>query len=115
MTQAATEQEQAKLKIKDLEARIAKDEPRAKKAADQNKSLLSALENLRTDSAKIRQQLARLGWEEGKDHDMKQRKTQLQENIRKLTEVRCPLTEVSNVKAIRCIKEKDCKYRLLLF
>jgi structural maintenance of chromosome 2 len=74
------------LKIKDLEARISKDEPRAKKAADQNKSLLSALENLRKDSAKIRQQLTKLGWEEGKDEDMKKRKSDLQNNIRKLTE-----------------------------
>jgi structural maintenance of chromosome 2 len=87
VTQAATEQEQAKLKIKDLETRISKDEPRAKKAADQNKSLLSALENLRKESSKIRERLTKLGWEEGKDQDMKTRKAALQDNIRKLTEV----------------------------
>ena len=88
VTQAATEQEQAKLKIKDLETRISKDEPRAKKAADQNKSLLSALENLRKDSTKLRERLTKLGWEEGKDQDMKKRRNELQENIRKLTEVK---------------------------
>ena len=88
VTQAATEQEQGKLKIKDLETRISKDEPRAKKAADQNKSLLSALENLRKDSAKLRERLSKLGWEEGKDQQMKKRKSELQDNIRKLTEVR---------------------------
>jgi structural maintenance of chromosome 2 len=87
VTQAATEQEQAKLKIKDLETRISKDEPRVKKAADQNKSLLSALENLRKDSAKLRERLAKLGWEEGKDQEMKSRRGELQDNIRKLTEV----------------------------
>jgi len=87
ITQAATEQEQAKLKIKDLETRISKEEPRAKKAADQNKSLLSALENLRKDSTKIRERLLKLGWEEGKDQAMKKRKTELQDNIRKFTEV----------------------------
>jgi structural maintenance of chromosome 2 len=87
VTQAATEQEQAKLKIKDLETRISKDEPRAKKAADQNKSLLSALEGLRKDSTKLRDRLMKLGWEEGKDQDMKTRKGELQDKIRKLTEV----------------------------
>ena len=90
MTQAATEQEQAKLKIKDLETRISKEEPRAKKAADQNKSLLSALENLRKDSTKLRERLGKLGWEEGKDEGMKERRRELQDNIRKLTEVAGP-------------------------
>jgi structural maintenance of chromosome 2 len=87
ITQAATEQEQAKLKIKDLTARISKDEPRAKKAADQNKSLLSALESLRKDSTKLRERLAKLGWEEGKDEEIKIRKAQLQDHIRSYTEV----------------------------
>lgn len=87
VTQAATEQEQAKLKIKDLETRVSKEEPRAKKAADQNKSLLSALESLRKDSTKLRERLGKLGWEEGKDEGMKERKRELQDNIRKLTEV----------------------------
>jgi structural maintenance of chromosome 2 len=86
VTQAATEQEQAKLKIKDLETRISKDEPRARKAADQNKSLLSALDTLRKDSSKLRAHLSKLGWEEGKDQDMSAQKTQLQDQIRKLTE-----------------------------
>src|SRR5271154_1654703 len=87
ITQSATEQEQAKLKIKDLETRISKDEPRAKKAADQNKSLLTALDALRKDSAKLRANLTKLGWEEGKDTAMKKRKSELQDQIRKLTEV----------------------------
>jgi len=87
VTQAATEQEQAKLKIKDLETRISKDEPRAKKAADQNKSLLSALDTLRKDSTKLRERLSKLGWQEGKDLEMKKRKSTLQDNIRTLTEV----------------------------
>ena len=87
MTQAATEQEQAKLKIKDFETRISKEEPRAKKAADQNKSLLSALENLRKDASKLRERLTKLGWEEGKDQEMKKRRSELQDNVRKLTEV----------------------------
>lgn len=90
VTQAATEQEQAKLKIKDLETRISKDEPRAKKATDQNKSLLSALDTLRKDSTKLRAYLSKLGWEEGKDQTSKARKSELQDQIRKLTEVGSP-------------------------
>jgi structural maintenance of chromosome 2 len=113
VTQGATEQEQAKLKIKDLETRISKDEPRAKKAADQNKSLLSALEGLRKDSIKLRDRLSKLGWEEGKDQDMKKRKSELQDNIRKLTEVCFVLVWL--IQAIGQSQAKDCKYRLYIF
>lgn len=105
MTQAATEQEQAKLKIKDLETRISKEEPRAKKAADQNRSLLSALENLRKDSTKLRERLGKLGWEEGKDEGMKERRRDLQENIRKLTEV-TNFIDLTNVQQSDSLKRK---------
>ena len=91
ITQSSTEQEQAKLKIKDLESRISKDGPRAKKASEQNKSLLNALETLRKESAKLRERLGKLGWEEGKDESIRKQRENLEEDIRKLVEVFFPL------------------------
>jgi len=60
---------------------------------------LIALETLRKDSGKLREHLTRLGWEEGKDQEMKTRKNELQNNIRKLTEVIFH-RDVANMKAI---------------
>ncbi|KAI0457634.1 RecF/RecN/SMC N terminal domain-containing protein [Xylaria acuta] len=67
---AATEQEQAKVKIAHLERRVKEEEPRAKKAKEQNAGLLNELEGLRSQSQKLEAQLGRLGFEPGQEEEM---------------------------------------------
>lgn len=81
---AATEQEQAKLKITHLEKRIREDEPRAKKAKEQNAGLLKDLENLRSHAKKLEAELGKLGYEPGKDEGMLDQEASLHKEIRSL-------------------------------
>ena len=83
---AATEQEQAKLKITHLEKRIKEDEPRAKKAKEQNSGLLEDLENLRNHAKKLQAELATLGFEPGKEEQLYEQEASLQNEIRSLRE-----------------------------
>lgn len=83
---AATEQEQAKLKITHLEKRIKEEEPRAKKAKEQNAGLLGDLDGLRTRAKKLEADLNKLGFEAGKEDDMYKEESTLQQAIRKLRE-----------------------------
>lgn len=79
-----TEQEQANIKIAHLEKRIKEDGPRAKKAKEQNAGLLKDLEALRAQAKTLESELAELGFEAGKEDQMYQRETRLQEEIRDL-------------------------------
>lgn len=81
---AATEQEQAKVKISHLEKRIKEEEPRAKKAKEQNADLLKDLEVLKTQSQKLEAQLSKLGFEPGQEEALYKQETMLQQTIRKL-------------------------------
>ena len=83
---AATEQEQAKLKIAHLEKRIKEEEPRAKKAKEQNSGLLRELEGLKSHAKKLESELTRLGYEPGKEEQIRQEQTDLQKDIRELRE-----------------------------
>ncbi|SLM34545.1 condensin subunit, partial [Lasallia pustulata] len=83
---AATEQEQAKLKITHLEKRIKEDEPRAKKAKEQNSGLLKDLEGLRSQAKKLESELSKLGFEPGREEEMYRQETLLQQQIRILRE-----------------------------
>jgi len=83
---AATEQEQAKLKISHLEKRIKEDEPRAKKAKEQNAALLVDLESLRSHANKLEAELGKVGYEPGKEEGMREREASLQQEIRSLRE-----------------------------
>ena len=82
----ATEQEQARLKITHLEKRIKEDEPRAKKAKEQNSGLLKDLETLRTQAKKLEADLTKLGFEAGREEAMYQQEVLLQQDIRTLRE-----------------------------
>ena len=82
----ATEQEQAKLKISHLEKRIKEDEPRAKKAKEQNSGLLKDLETLKAQAKKLEADLTKLGFEPGKEEAMYQQEVSLQKQIRTLQE-----------------------------
>ena len=84
MTSAGTEQEQAKLKISHLEKRIKEDEPRAKKAREQNAGLLSGLETLRKQAQKLESDLQKLGFEPGREEAMRERESTLHKDIRRL-------------------------------
>ncbi|KAF3020523.1 Structural maintenance of chromosomes protein 2 [Neopestalotiopsis sp. 37M] len=81
---AATTQEQAKLKINHLEKRIKEEEPRAKKAKEQNASLLQDIEGLQAQSQKLEAQLAKLGFEPGQEEAMYKEESALQQRIRGL-------------------------------
>lgn len=81
---AATEQEQAKLKIANLEKRIKEEEPRAKKAKEQNSGLLNDLEGLKSQAKKLDAELAKLGFEPGREEQLYQEQTTLQREIREL-------------------------------
>lgn len=81
---AATEQEQAKLKIAHLEKRVKEEEPRAKKAKQQNSGLLQDLEGLKSQAKKLESELTRLGYEPGKEEQIYQEQSGLQKDIREL-------------------------------
>ena len=83
---AATEQEQAKLKITHLEKQIKEDEPRAKKAKEQNSGLLRDLETLKAQAKKLESELSKLGFEPGKEESMYQQEASLQKQIRTIRE-----------------------------
>ncbi|KAL9110650.1 MAG: hypothetical protein Q9227_004827 [Pyrenula ochraceoflavens] len=83
---AATEQEQAKLKISHLEKRIKEDEPRAKKAKEQNSGLLKDLDGLRAQAKKLEAELSKSGFQPGREEEMRQKETNLQKSIRNLRE-----------------------------
>ncbi|KAK6585316.1 hypothetical protein PZA11_002043 [Diplocarpon coronariae] len=64
---ASTEQEQAKLKMTHLEKRIKEEEPRAKRAKEQNAGLFCDLEGLRSQAQKLEKELGRLALREQSD------------------------------------------------
>lgn len=78
---ATTEQEQAKLKISHFEKRIKEDEPRAKKAKEQNSGLLKDLEGQRTQAKKLEAELNKLGFEPGREEEMNRQEAQLDKEI----------------------------------
>ncbi|KAJ4337474.1 Structural maintenance of chromosomes protein 2 [Didymella glomerata] len=95
---AATEQEQAKLKISHLEKQIKEDEPKAKKAKQQNSGLLNDLEALKSQAQKLEGDLTKMGFDEGKESDMYQQESHLQARIRELKQQADELRRrVSNV------------------
>lgn len=83
---ANTEHEQAKLKISHLEKRIKEEEPKAKKAKEQNSSLLNDLEGLKAQAKKLETDLVKQGYDAGKEEQLHTQETTLQKNIRRLRE-----------------------------
>ncbi|OLN88049.1 Structural maintenance of chromosomes protein 2 [Colletotrichum chlorophyti] len=83
-TAAVTEQEQAKMKIAHLEKRIKEEEPRAKKAKEQNAGLLKELEGLKSQALVLEKELGKLGFEPGQEEQLYQQQASLQQRIRGL-------------------------------
>ena len=81
---AATEQEQAKLKVSHLEKQVKEDEPKAKKAKEQNSGLIKDLEALRRQAKKLESELTKLGFDEDRESEMYQQESHLQARIREL-------------------------------
>ena len=79
---AATEQEQAKLKITHLQKRIKEDEPGAKNAKEKNSALLNELESLRAQARKLECQLDSLGFDGGKEEAIHRQESILQDTLR---------------------------------
>ncbi|QPG94849.1 hypothetical protein C2857_007147 [Epichloe festucae Fl1] len=83
-TTAATEQEQAKIKIAHLQSRLKEEEPRAKKAKEQNADLLRDLDGLKGQTKQLEKELSKLGFEPGQEEEMYKQETQLQQAVRTL-------------------------------
>lgn len=81
---AATEQEQAKLKIVHLDKQVKEDEPKAKKAKEQNSGLLKELEAQRTQAKRLEAELAKLGFDPELESGLYQRESHLQARIQEL-------------------------------
>ena len=83
---AATEQEQAKLKIVHLEKRLKEDRPKAEKAKKQNASLLDGLSLLRKEAAALEAEIVKVGYEPGREEELRQREDELRKSVRRLSE-----------------------------
>lgn len=95
---AATEQEQAKLKISHMEKRIKEDEPRAKKAKEQNSGLLKDLENLKVQAKSLEAELSKSGFEPGMEEARQEQAVSLQTQIRNLqTQAESLKRKVANI------------------
>ncbi|KAL1592370.1 Structural maintenance of chromosomes protein 2 [Paraconiothyrium brasiliense] len=81
---AATEQEQGKLKIAHLEKQIKEDEPKAKKAKEQNSGLLKELEAQKTQARKLEEELSKLGFVSGQEAELYQQESHLHARIQEL-------------------------------
>ncbi|KAK3318480.1 SMC2-like protein [Apodospora peruviana] len=84
VTAAVTEQEQAKIKIAHLEKRIKEEEPRAKKAKEQNAGLLKEIDGLKSQAQKLEKELGKLGFQPGTEEEMYKHESSLQQTIRNL-------------------------------
>lgn len=86
VTAAVTEQEQAKIKIAHLEKRIKEEEPRAKKAKEQNAGLLKDIDVLKSQAQRLEKELAKLGFQPGTEEEMYKQESSLQQTIRNLSQ-----------------------------
>ncbi|KAL7922371.1 RecF/RecN/SMC protein [Trichoderma austrokoningii] len=83
-TTAATTQEQAKIKIAHLQGRVREEEPRARKAKEQNAQLLRDLDGLKLQGQKLEKELNKLGLEPGQEEAMYREESSLQQTVRNL-------------------------------
>lgn len=83
-TAAATTQEQAKIKIAHLQSRVKEEEPRARKAKEQNADLLRDLDGLKQQGQRLEKELGKLGLEPGQEDAMYKQEASLQQSVRSL-------------------------------
>lgn len=87
MAAAATEAEQAKVKIGLLEKDLKDKEPRAKKAAKEGEGLTKEYEAAKSKLEALRASMAKMDWDETKEKDLSARQAELNERIAVLSEV----------------------------
>ncbi|KAL6883937.1 RecF/RecN/SMC [Trichoderma longibrachiatum] len=83
-TAAATIQEQARIKIAHLQSRVKEEEPRARKAKEQNAHLLRDLDGLKSQEQRLEKELSRFGLEPGQEEAMYKQESSLQQTVRSL-------------------------------
>ncbi|ORY83735.1 RecF/RecN/SMC [Protomyces lactucae-debilis] len=83
--QAATEQEQAKLKIAHCEKSIKEAEPKSKLAEQRNRTLRKELDVLRQEVLALEKKLSKLGIDPGAQSQMQTQQRDLKANIRQMT------------------------------
>lgn len=95
---ATTEQEQAKLKIVHLEKRIKEDEPKAKKAKQQNSGLIQDLEGLKAQAKKLEADLSKLGYQPGREEELTAQEARLEKEVYALRQeadaLRCKVANI---------------------
>ena len=84
LTTSTTQQEQARLKICHLEKRVKEQEPRARKAKEQNAGLLRELEGMKSDAKQLEEQLEGQGFDPQNEVNNQQEESTLQKRIREL-------------------------------
>ena len=84
ITEAATEQEQARLRKAHLEKRIKEEEPQAKKAKEQNAGSLKELEALKAHAQNLEAQLSKQGFDPAKEESARQEEAALHRRVREL-------------------------------
>lgn len=85
---AGTEIEQAKLKIRSLEKEVKAKEPQARKAEKEGAGLLKQLDAAKEQVEKLASTLSASGWDENKERDILQRKSDLSRKVTNLLEIR---------------------------
>ncbi|SGZ26096.1 BQ5605_C024g09833 [Microbotryum silenes-dioicae] len=83
-----TEAERAKARIEHLQKELKEKEPRAKKAASEGKGLISELEAAKKERATLEAALGKLGWDEDKETQLRERRDVEGKAVRKLLEER---------------------------
>ncbi|SCZ87647.1 BZ3500_MvSof-1268-A1-R1_Chr2-2g05113 [Microbotryum saponariae] len=83
-----TEAERAKARIEHLQKELKEKEPRAKKAASEGKGLISELEAAKKERAMLEAALGKMGWDEDKETQLRERRDVEGKAVRKLLEER---------------------------
>ena len=92
MAAAASEAEQAKMKIGLLEREIKEKEPRAKKAAKDGEGLMKEYEAAKQQLEALRASVGKMDWDENREKELSSRRSELDERIAGLVEVGRPST-----------------------
>lgn len=88
MAAAATEAEQAKMKIGLLEKELKDKEPRAKKASKEGEGLTKEYDSAKKKLETLRASMGKMDWDENREKELSNRKAELDERIAGLVEVR---------------------------
>ena len=83
-----SEGEKAKARIDHLTKELKEKEPRAKEAEKSGKGLIEELNSARKEKLKLEERLGKLGWDENKEGELRERREVESRAVRELTQVR---------------------------